>query len=304
MSSGESRGGDGEGRPTELPGSPPEADVPGGGHPSAAGSEDDEGGSGRSLLRALGRSVLTGIRHGGRAGILLLATIRALRHPRSYWHAAAEQAKRIGVDGLGLVVVVAAMSGGVLAQQTGYQLNEALPLSLVGGGVVGGMLTELGPVLTAIVLAGRMGAGIGAELGTMKVTDQVDALITLGRSPVVELVVPRVLGGIVALIPLVIVADAVGILSGWVTAVAIFPMTSAEYVQGARDYYHSAALVFSLVKAPIFGFTITYIASYVGLRAQGGAAGVGRTATNAVVAIIVAIMVLDVILAPVYKAVS
>jgi phospholipid/cholesterol/gamma-HCH transport system permease protein len=81
-------------------------------------------------------------------------------------------------------------------------------------------------------------------------------------------------------------------------------MTTAEYVQGARSYYHSAALIFSMVKAPIFGFTITFIASYVGLRAEGGAAGVGRTATAAVVSIIVAIMVMDVILAPVYKAVS
>ena len=108
------------------------------------------------------------------------------------------QAKRIGVDGLGLVIVVGGLSGALLAQQTGYQLSSMLPMSLVGGGVVGGMLTELGPVLTAIVVAGRTGAGIGAELGTMKVTDQIDALVTLGRDPVVELVVPRVVGGVIA----------------------------------------------------------------------------------------------------------
>jgi phospholipid/cholesterol/gamma-HCH transport system permease protein len=166
------------------------------------------------------------------------------------------------------------------------------------------MLTELAPVLTAIVLAGRVGAGIGAELGTMKVTDQIDALRTLGRDPVVELVVPRVLAGTLVLIPLVILANVVGIFSGWLTAVGLLPMSTHEYVFGVRSYYHAAALVFSLVKGVFFGFTIAFIACYVGIRAEGGAAGVGKTTTNAVVAIIVAIMVLDVVLAPVYKAVS
>lgn len=225
-----------------------------------------------------------------------------LRRPLRFWEPSIAQAKRIGVDGLGLVLIVGALSGALLAQQTGYQLSGALPMSLVGGGVVGGMLTELGPVLTAIVLAGRMGAGIGAELGTMKVTDQIDALITLGRDPVAELVVPRVLGGVLALIPLVILADIAGCFAGWITGISMLPMTTADFVYGARSYYHSAALIFSLIKAPIFGFTITFTACYVGLRASGGAAGVGRTATKAVVAIIVAIMVLDVILGPLYKA--
>lgn len=276
-----------------------------GGARMEAGSRDaPRAGPGARFLAALGRFGLAGVRHGGRAGMLAWAVATNLGRPSRYWSATLVQAKRIGVDALGVVLVVAALSGAVLAQQTGYQLAEALPMSLVGGGVVGGMLTELGPVLTAIVLAGRMGAGIGAELGTMKVTDQIDALVTLGRDPVVELVIPRVLGGVIALVPLVILADAVGIIAGWITGIAILPMTTSDFVTGARGYYHSAALIFSLVKAPIFGFAITFTACYVGLRAEGGAAGVGRTATKAVVAIILAIMVLDVILAPVYKAVK
>jgi phospholipid/cholesterol/gamma-HCH transport system permease protein len=255
-------------------------------------------------LPALGRRALAGVQHAGRAGRLWWAATASLVEPRRYWRESVAQAKRIGVDGLGLVLLMGALSGSVMAQQTSYQLNPGLPMSLVAGGVVAGMLTELGPVLTAIVLAGRVGAGIGAELGTMKVTDQIDALLTLGRDPVVELVVPRVVAGTIIIVPLVILANGIGIFSGWLTAIAILPMTTAEYVQGARSYYHSAALIFSLVKALAFGFTISFIASYVGLRAEGGAAGVGRTATRAVVAIIVAIMVLDVVLAPVYKAVS
>ena len=281
-------------------GAPSSADMPA--EPEAARATPRDWITG--WLQRVGRKVLSAVQHAGHFGILLVATLAALPQIRRYWPATVEHAKRIGVDGVALVIIVGGLSGSLLAQQTGYQLSGALPLSLVGSGVVAGMLTELGPVLTAIVIAGRTGAGIGAELGTMKVTDQIDALVTLGRDPVVELVAPRVVGGVIAMIPLVIIANFVGIFAGWFTAVSLLPMTTAEYVQGARSYYHSAALIFSLVKAPIFGFTITFVACYFGLRAEGGAAGVGRTATAAVVAIIVAIMVLDVILAPVYNAVA
>jgi len=257
-----------------------------------------------SLVARLGHFGRECARHAGRAGVLMWATLVSLGRPGRYLRETATQAKRIGVDGLALVLLMGALSGSVLAQQTGYQLSSGLPLEIVAGSVVGGMLTELGPVLTAIVLAGRMGAGIGAELGTMKVTDQIDALVTLGRDPIVELVVPRVIAGTLILIPLVILANIMGILSGYFTSVAVLDMTSSQYAAGARGYYHTAALVYTLVKAVAFGFTITFTACYVGLRAGGGAAGVGRTATSAVVAIIVAIMILDVVLAPVYKAVS
>ena len=256
------------------------------------------------LARTAGRFAIAIVRHAGSMGILLAASVTALGDPRRYWRESIVQAKRIGVDSLGLVLLMGGLGGSVMAQQTGYQLATGLPMSLVAGGVVAGMLTELGPVMTAIVLAGRMGAGIGAELGTMKVTNQIDALLTLGRDPVVELVIPRIMGGLLTIVPLVILANMAGVFTGWFTAVSLLPMTSAEYVSGARGYYHTAALVFSLVKALAFGFAITFIACYVGLRADGGAAGVGRTATSAVVAIIVAIMALDVILAPIYKAVS
>lgn len=246
---------------------------------------------------------MDGARHAGRMGILFTAIIGALPHPRRYLHESFAQAKKIGVDSVALVLLVGALSGSVLAQQSGYQFTT-LPMWVVGQAVAAGMLTELAPILTAIVLAGRSGAGIGAELGTMKVTEQIDALRTLGRDPVVELVVPRVLAGILVLVPLVILANVSGILSGWITGISLLPMTTHEYVRGVQTYFHAASLIFSLVKATAFGFTISFIACYVGLQAEGGAAGVGRTATNAVVSIIVAIMMLDVALAPIYKAVS
>ena len=254
-------------------------------------------------LSRLGRAGLTTASHLGRAGILGGATLLALLHPRDHIRETFRQAKAIGVDSLPLVLLVAALSGSILAQQAGYQFTE-LPMWIVGNAVAAGMLTELAPLLSAIIMAGRVGAGIGAELGTMKVTDQIDALRTLGRDPVETLVAPRVVAGAVMMIPIVILANVVGIWSGWLTAITMLPMTTHEYVYGVQSYYHSAALIFSLLKGLFFGVTITFIGCYSGLQAEGGAAGVGRTARNTVVAIIVALMVLDVVLAPLYKAVG
>jgi phospholipid/cholesterol/gamma-HCH transport system permease protein len=256
------------------------------------------------MVAACGRAVENTALHAGRCGLLFWATVTSLGKPQHYVRETIVQAKRIGVDGLGLVLLMGCLSGAVMAQQTAYQMSPGLPLEIVGGGVVGGMLTELGPVLTAIVLAGRMGAGIGAELGTMMVTNQIDALLTMERDPVVELVVPRVLAGTIILAPLVILANAIGILSGGLVAIGILDVPAQAYWGGAQGYYHHGALIYSLVKAVTFGFIITFTACYVGLRAHGGAAGVGRTATSAVVAIIVAIMVMDAALGPVYKALT
>ena len=289
---------DGDSSPTNGPA----ADTLRDGHERVATPDDVEA-PGPAWLRALGRFGIGVARHAGRSAILVAATVRAMGQPRRYLHETFVQAKRIGVDSLGLVILVAALSGAVLAQQTGYQFTS-LPMWVVGEGVVSGMITELGPVLTAIILAGRVGAGMGAELGTMRVTDQIDALRTLNRDPVLELIVPRVLAGIIVMIPLVVLANAAGIFSGWLTGITLLPMTTHQYVYGARAIYHSAQLVLSLVKALAFGFAVSFIGCYVGIQAQGGAAGVGRTTTNAVVSIIVAIMVLDVLLAPIYRAVS
>lgn len=253
-------------------------------------------------VRSVGRAGLVVTRHIGRAGVLWWATMLALLHPRDHIRETFRQAKAIGVDSLPLVLLVATLSGSILAQQSGYQFTD-LPMWIVGNAVAAGMLTELAPLLSAIILAGRVGAGIGAELGTMKVTEQLDALRTLGRDPVEELIAPRVVAGAVMMIPIVILANVAGIWSGWLTALAMLNMTTHEYVYGVQSYYHSAALIFSVLKGVFFGITITFIGCYAGLQAEGGAAGVGRTARNTVVAIIVALMVLDVVLAPLYKAV-
>jgi phospholipid/cholesterol/gamma-HCH transport system permease protein len=254
-------------------------------------------------IRALGQRGLDTTRTFGSAGVMACATISALARPAEWRREAFAQAKAIGIDSLPLVLFVGALSGSILAQQSGYQFTD-LPMWVVGQAVVAGMLTELAPLLSAIILAGRVGAGIGAELGTMKVTDQIDALRTLGRDPIIELVVPRVVAGAIVMLPIVIFANLIGVVSGWFTSIALLPMTTHEYVYGVQTYNYAPAVIFTLIKAVAFGITITFTGCFVGFRAEGGAAGVGRTATNTVVAIIVALMVLDVVLAPIYKAVS
>jgi phospholipid/cholesterol/gamma-HCH transport system permease protein len=232
------------------------------------------------------------------AGHILISSAR----PRRYWRALLLQMYDMGISSIPVVVLVAALSGAVTSQQSGYQFTGTVPIWVVGSVVAASVLTELGPLVTALVLVGRIGARIGAELGTMVVTEQVDALRAVGRDPVEQLVVPRVLAGFLMLPPLVVLADFVGIGAGWLGAILTLPITSAEFVYGARVYFHDFALWFGLIKAAIFGATITFIGCYVGLRASGGAEGVGRTTTSVVVSGTVAIMFWDAVLARLLKA--
>lgn len=256
------------------------------------------------LLGTLGRSGMSAARHLGRAGILFTALLQGLRRPRRWWRETLRQAKLLGVDSVLVVCIMGALAGSVIAQQSGYQFGDTLPPWIIGQSVAAGVISEMAPVLTALVLAGRVGAGIAAELGSMKVTDQLDALRTLGRDPVQELIVPRVLGVMLVSIPLVILSIVVGIGAGWISGISIFPLTTGEYVRGVRDYYHHAALLFALFKGLVFGFTIAFLACYVGFQTEEGAQGVGRSATAAAVVIIVAVLILDAGLAPVYKAIK
>ena len=152
---------------------------------------------------------------------------------------------------------------------------------------------ELAPVLTGLALAGRVGANIAAELGTMRVTEQIDALETLGYDPHAYLVVPRVIAGVV-MFPIVVGAAMVaGVASGWLASVALLDLSSPDFVKGMRLFFSGFDVRYGLVKAGSFGLMVTLIGSIRGLRAKGGAEGVGRAATTAVVYSAVMILVLD-----------
>jgi phospholipid/cholesterol/gamma-HCH transport system permease protein len=241
----------------------------------------------------------------GRAAILVWAIVRALPRPRHYLNTTIQQAYVMGIRSLPLVLVMATLGGSVVALQTVTQFTGSVPLWVVGSVLAAGVLTELGPVLTGIVLVGRVGASIAAELASMRVTEQIDALYALGRDPVPTLIVPRVLAGMIVLPPLVIVADATGILAGWATGLLFIDgLTSADVIYGMRFYFYPFALVYSVLKALIFGVAITFISCLIGLESGGGAEGVGRTTTRAVVATTLALMILDVLFVPLLKSFS
>jgi phospholipid/cholesterol/gamma-HCH transport system permease protein len=159
------------------------------------------------------------------------------------------------------------------------------------------VVKELGPVLAAVMLAGRVGGALTAELGTMRVTEQIDALETLGRSPASHLVIPRVLAGIIMIPILTIVANVTGIFSGWVAVKSVLPVTDADFTYGARVFWHPFDAWYSIIKGFAFAVCITVISCYQGFSTEQGAEGVGKSTTGAVVASCVMILLLDTVLA-------
>jgi phospholipid/cholesterol/gamma-HCH transport system permease protein len=233
----------------------------------------------------------------GAATSLAWSCLRALRYPRIYLPLVPAQVWETGIASLPLVLLVSMIAGAVTSEQTGYQYSSTLPPWIAGSVITASVVTELGPLTTGFVLIGRVGARIGAELAAMTVTEQIRALRTLGRDPVVYLVMPRLLAALVAVPALVALADAAGMLAGWGIALVRIPITTSEFAAGARSYFVPFQLYFSLVKGTVFGASITFIACASGLRATGGAAGVGRATTASVVVGTVVMMVLDLLLA-------
>lgn len=203
------------------------------------------------------------------------------------------QARRLGVDSLPIAAFIAVFTGIVLALLASYSFTGAVPLYFVGTLVEKTVTLELAPVLTGLALAGRVGANIAAELGTMSVTEQVDALETLGYDPIPYLVVPRVIAGIVMFPVVVAAAMVVAVASGWAASVALLHISSPEFIKGVRLFFLSFDVEYGLVKSASFGLAVTLIGAARGLKTEGGAVGVGRAATSAVVYSAVVILVLD-----------
>ncbi|MBX6364863.1 MAG: ABC transporter permease, partial [Gemmatimonadetes bacterium] len=234
-----------------------------------------EGGSGRRAAGAASLALVRrGLDHVGRGAVMGMVVLRTLPHPRLYLAALLEQAFAMGIRSLPLVVVMAAIGGAVTSQQSGAQFSGGLPIWVVGSIAAASILTELGPVLTGMVLVGRIGASTAAELASMKVTEQIDALHALGRDPYMDLVTPRVLAGILVVPSLVILADAVGLASAWIVSLtAVRGMTTADFLYGVRTYFRPFALIYSVLKGAAFGVAITFLACLIGLEGEGGAEG-------------------------------
>jgi phospholipid/cholesterol/gamma-HCH transport system permease protein len=214
------------------------------------------------------------------------------RHPR-YYADMLQQADVIGVGSLPIVILTGFFTGGVLALQSSNTLEKFGSLSLTGQLVSLSMVRELGPVLTAILVAGRNSSGIASELGSMKVTEQIDAMRALGTDPTKKLVTPRVTATIVMLFFLTIISDLVGLAGGWVISRFLLGLDSAQYWNTSYQSLAFEDVLMGLVKPVIFAFILSTIGCYYGLSTSGGTQGVGRSTTQAVVAACVLILAVD-----------
>ncbi len=234
-------------------------------------------------LAAIGRLTLAGFRQ---VGHLARFTWTALRHiftPPFYPRLVFEQLMRVGYFSLPVVGMTAVFTGAVLALQIyigGARFNAE---SIVPSIVVLGITRELGPVIASLMVAGRVAAAMAAEIGTMRVTEQIDALSTLSTNPFKYLVAPRILAGVIALPLLVLIADIIGVMGGFLVATQGLGFNAAVYIQNSADFLEVSDVTSGLYKACVFGFIITLMGCYQGFNSRGGAEGVGRATTNAVV---------------------
>jgi phospholipid/cholesterol/gamma-HCH transport system permease protein len=225
--------------------------------------------------------------------LLTAAALRAVVTPPFYRYDIIEQFDLIGVGSLTVVLLTGFFTGAALASQSGLTLDQFGARPIVGRLVSASMIKELGPVLTALMLTGRVGSGIAAELGSMVVTDQINALRALGTDPIRKLVVPRILAGFFMAPLLTIVADFVGIFGGWIVARFQLQVPTGLYWSSILKGLYVQDVWMGIIKPFALGFVIVTIACHVGLRTSGGTQGVGRATTVAVVAGSVAVIAVD-----------
>lgn len=254
-------------------------------------------GSGAALpVRAigwLGRKSNAIARNTGELSLIVWGILSALVRGQLSLRAIVREMYAMGVQSLPIVLVTGILSGVVTSQQGGYQFTGSVPLYVVGSVVVSSIILELGPVLTAVVFVGRVGARITAELGTMKVSEQIDALQSLGRDPVRTLAAPRIIAGTLVLPMLVAIANLIGIVGGMFTAEATLGLGRETFLYGARLFFHTFDIFYSVGKGMVFGFVIPLIGVHMGFHTHGGAEGVGRATTSAVVYMILAVLIFD-----------
>ncbi len=229
----------------------------------------------------------------GRILLLLLETLKQTFSPPFETRNTYVQMLEIGVRSLPVVLVTAIFTGMVFALQTYTGFKRFGAESVVASVVALSMTRELGPVLTGLIVSGRAGAAMAAELGTMSVTEQIDALETLATNPVKYLIVPRFLSGLIMLPALAVIADMIGIIGGYIVTVGLFGTSSVAYWQRTWDYLLVNDIFSGLVKACFFGAAIALISCYKGFYTIGGAEGVGKATTGAVVLSSMTILISD-----------
>jgi phospholipid/cholesterol/gamma-HCH transport system permease protein len=263
------------------------------GHPSHTTSAMAEG-----SRQGLVTSILIQM---GRGGLLATAMMRALSRPRDWWSPAMVEARRQLVSTLPIGILLCIVGGAVTSQQSGIQFENSLPVWVIGAVVAASIITELAPLLTGFAMIGTVGANTAAELAAMKVTEQVDALEVMGRDPVADLVLPRVIAGFITGPVVTAFGLFFGMMSAWLVALVTTPVTTPEFWFGVRYFSRDFPFFFALIKGFLFGGAIAFVACHAGLQARGGSVGVGRSTTAAVIAIVCAILLIDMMAAPLLK---
>ncbi|NVM21805.1 MAG: ABC transporter permease [Desulfobacterales bacterium] len=245
------------------------------------------------FFETVGRALIRFVEEFGLIMSLFLSTIAWMFRPPARLRAIFEQMEFVGVNSLLVVILTGTFTGAVLALQAyhGFRLFNAE--SLVGSTVTLAVTRELGPVITSLMVTGRAGSAMAAELGTMRVTEQIDALYSMAANPIKYLVVPRVVAGALMLPVLTIIADFVGIMGGYVVGVGFLKINSGIYVARIIEIVELEDIFNGLVKSACFGLILSLVGCYKGFYASGGAQGVGKATTQAVVVASVAILISD-----------
>jgi phospholipid/cholesterol/gamma-HCH transport system permease protein len=248
------------------------------------------------FLAAIGRATLGLCRSIGSMAIFAAEGVSHILRPPFYPRLIGRAFLEIAYFSLPVVSLTAVFTGMVLALQSYSGFARFGAEGAVANVVVLSITRELGPVLAGLMVAGRIGAAFAAEIGTMRVTDQIDALTTLSTNPMKYLVAPRLLAGTIAMPLLVVVADVLGVLGGWLIGTTRLGFTSTTYLTSTVNFIQTEDVVSGLVKAAVFGFIITLMGCWNGYNSRGGAQGVGGATTAAVVSSSILILALDYVL--------
>jgi phospholipid/cholesterol/gamma-HCH transport system permease protein len=236
-----------------------------------------------NFFAAIGRAVLGILTEIGKLTRFTVDAVTSIVRPPIYWTLILQQMMRIGWFSLPVVGLTAFFTGGALALQIYIGGNRYGAEAIVPQIVVLGITRELGPVIAGLMVAGRVAAAIAAEIGTMKVTEQIDALTTLSTNPVKYLVVPRLIAAVICMPILVAVADCIGVFGGYLVSTKSLGFNGSVYLKNTADFVTGHDVQSGLIKAAFFGFIIALMGCYSGFNSKGGAQGVGRATTNAVV---------------------
>ncbi len=245
------------------------------------------------LFQRIGKKILDLLQEIGQVAALLWEIIKSLKMISKSRKIIFAQMEHIGVNSIPLVSIIAIFTGAVSAWQAAYQLKGIAPMSFLGGTTSRAIITELGPVLTGIVIAGRVGASIAAELGTMKVTEQIDALETMAISPVRYLAMPRFISSILTMPLLVIFADTIAVFGAYVVSNYFLGVSFTVFFLSVKRFFKISDLISGLVKTVVFGGVTSLLGCHIGFRTDGGAEGVGLSTIKSFVLSAALILILD-----------